>query len=84
MARRGGLVVVVEVRSRRLGGYESALGSVSVVKRRRLLNATDRLWRRRFAGDMTVERTRIDVAGVSFEGGETRVEYVEGAIVGGD
>lgn len=84
VARRGGLVVVVEVRTRRAGGYESALGSVSVAKRRRLLHATDRLWRSRLVADGSVERVRIDVAAVTFDGRETRVEYVEGAVVGGD
>ena len=84
VARRGPLVVVVEVRSRASGGYESALASVSVAKRRRLLHATDRLWRRHLMGDASVERVRIDVAAVRFEAGVTVVEYVEGAVVGGD
>jgi len=84
VARRGALVVVVEVRTRGPGAFQGALASVSVTKRRHLLRATERLWRSRLVHDAQIERVRIDVAGVSFESGQTRVEYVTGAIVGGD
>lgn len=83
VARRGGLVAVVEVRTRGTGSFETALGSVSVAKRRHLLTATDRLWRSRLVHDAGVERVRIDVAAVSFVGDQTRVEYIPGAVVGG-
>ncbi len=82
VARQGGLVAVVEVRSRAARGYESSLGSVSIAKRRRLLQATDRLWRGALVADRTVDRVRIDVAAVTFDAGETRVEYIPGAVVG--
>ncbi len=82
VARKGGLVAVVEVRTRGPGAFESALASVSVAKRRHLLRAAERLWRSRLVDDAEVDRMRIDVAAVSFVGPETRVEYVEGAIVG--
>jgi Holliday junction resolvase-like predicted endonuclease len=76
-------VVVVEVRSRGRGAFSSALESVSVVKRRRLLEASTRLWRGGTLGLRGVERVRIDVAAVTFDGEETRIEYVPGALVGG-
>jgi putative endonuclease len=80
VAKKGGLVVVVEVRTRGAGAFEGALASVTGAKRRHLLLATDRLWRGRLVHDPDVERIRIDVAAVSFEGGATRVEYIPGAI----
>jgi putative endonuclease len=80
VAQRGGLVVIVEVRTRGRGSFESALASISGAKRRHLLLATDRLWRGRLARDAEVERLRIDVAAVSFDEGETRVEYIAGAV----
>ncbi len=82
VARRGPLVVVVEVRTRGPGSFVGGLASVTRQKRQRLLRAADRLWRSRLAKMPDVERMRIDVAAVTFEGGETRVEYIEGAITG--
>ena len=83
VARKGALVVVVEVRTRGEGSYLRALASIDGVKRRRLLEAVDRLWRQRLARMEGVERVRIDVAAVTFGAGGTEIEYVEGAIVGG-
>jgi putative endonuclease len=82
VARRGGLVVVVEVRTRGAGSFEGAFESISRTKRARLMRAVDRLWRQRFARRPDVERLRIDVAAVRFEAGQTWVEYVEGAVSG--
>jgi len=84
VAKRGGLVVVVEVRTRGAGAFDTALSSVSITKRRHLLRASHRLWRTHLVADSEVERVRIDVAAVSFVSGETTVEYIAGAIVGGD
>jgi len=81
VAKRGGLVVIVEVRTRGRGSYVSALASVSVAKRRHLLRAGERLWRAQLASAADVERVRIDVAAVSFEEGATFVEYIPGAVV---
>ncbi len=83
VARKGGLAVIVEVRSRGPGAYQSALASVSATKRRHLLRAAERLWRETLGADATLHRFRIDVAAVTTEGRKTRVEYVRGAIVGG-
>jgi putative endonuclease len=80
VARQGALVVVVEVRTRGLGAYEKAFESIGPTKRARLRRAVDRLWRRRLARMVGVDRVRIDAAAVSRVGGQTRVEYVEGAL----
>jgi putative endonuclease len=80
VARRGDLVVVVEVRTRGPTALETALGSVSGRKRARVRRAVERLWRSKLEAMDGVERVRIDVAAVTFAGGKTSVEYVEGAI----
>jgi putative endonuclease len=80
VARRGPLVAMVEVRARGAGAYERPFASIAGIKRTRLLYAAERLWRRRVAAMKDVERMRIDVAAVHFEGGRTFVEYVPGAI----
>jgi putative endonuclease len=80
VARKGPLVVVVEVRTRGPGSYERAFQSIGYQKRARVVRAVERLWRDRLAGMRGVERVRIDAAAVVYERGETRVEYVEGAI----
>jgi putative endonuclease len=80
VARCGRLVVVVEVRTRKPGALVGPFESITRAKRARLLRATDRLWSRRLAALRDVDRVRLDAAAVTFEGGRTRVEYVEGAI----
>ena len=80
VARRGSLVVVVEVRARSPGAMVPAFASVTRDKRARLLNAADRLWRTRLHAWREVTRMRIDVAAVSFEGGGTRIRYAPGVI----
>jgi len=83
VARRGPLVVMVEVRARGDGAYERPFASIAGMKRTRLLRAAERLWRRRLWKMRDVERFRIDVAAVKFEGGKTFVEYIRGAIAAG-
>jgi hypothetical protein len=56
--------------------------SVTPMKRMRLLRATERLWRSSAATRRGVQRVRIDVAAVTFDGGKTTVEYAKGAISG--
>ncbi len=80
VARRGPLVVVVEVRTRRKGSLQRPFESVTYTKRLRLKRAVRRLWREQLAKMRDVQRVRIDAAAVSFEDGRTKVEYVEGAI----
>jgi putative endonuclease len=80
VARQGSLVAVVEVRTRGRTSHQGPFESVGASKRARLRRAVQRLWRETLEAMKDVERVRIDVAAVTFEGGETRVEYVEGAI----
>jgi putative endonuclease len=80
VARQGPLVAVVEVRTRGKTSYQHAFESLNATKRARLHRAVRRLWREQLRAMPGVERVRIDVAAVTFEGGVTSVEYVEGAI----
>jgi putative endonuclease len=82
VARKGPLVVVVEVRTRGERSYQRALESVSRAKQERLVRAARRLWRDRFAADASAERLRFDVIAVSFEAGSVRIEHVAGAFTG--
>jgi putative endonuclease len=79
VARRGDLVVVVEVRSRGRGAWTSAFGSLDGRKRYRVRLAGQRLWEKRYARDPTVARLRFDAASVTFGPGEPVIEYVEAA-----
>jgi putative endonuclease len=80
VARRRGLVVVTEVRTRGRGALVRAFESVTWAKRARLGRAVERLWRSSLSGMPGVVRVRIDVAAVTFADGVTRLEYVEGAL----
>ncbi len=80
VARKGPLVVVVEVRTRGPRSYERAFESIDAAKRERIVRAVERLWRKRLSGMAGVERVRIDAAAVVEERGKTKVEYVAGAI----
>ena len=82
VARRGGLVAVVEVRTRGHGSFDGPFASIRAPKRERLLRAVERLWRERLTAIPEVERVRIDVAAVTFDQGQTLVEYVAGAVCG--
>ncbi len=80
VARKGPLVVVTEVRTRGKGALTGAFESVTATKRARLTMAVDRLWRSQLAAMPSVERVRIDVAAVTFDGPRTSVEYACGVI----
>lgn len=79
VARKGQLVMVVEVRSRAGSSYTSGFSSVSPLKKMRIKKAAARLWDRRYKNDASVERVRIDVASVSFWTEPPSIEYVEAA-----
>lgn len=79
VARRGPLIVVVEVRTRGKGAWQSAFGSMDGKKRRRIRLAGERLWNRSFRSDPSAERMRFDAASVTFEHGRAVVEYVAAA-----
>jgi putative endonuclease len=80
VARKGPLVVVVEVRTRGPGSLQGPFESIDGIKQMRLRRAVARLWRDKLRAMSEVERVRIDVAAVRFEGRETWVEYIEGAL----
>jgi len=79
VARRGPLIVVVEVRTRGDTAWTRALGSVDWKKRERVRRAGQRLWQRRYRHDCSAERMRFDIASVSFFDGKPHVEYVPAA-----
>ncbi len=79
VARRGELVVVVEVRTRGRGAWTSAFGSINGKKRYRIRLAGQRLWQRRYRQDMSVKRLRFDAASVVFGPAGPVIEYVEAA-----
>jgi len=79
VARRGDLVVVVEVRSRGSGAWTSGFGSIDGKKRYRIRLAGQRLWQRRYRNDLSVKRLRFDAASVVFGAAGPVIEYVEAA-----
>lgn len=79
VARRGDLVVVVEVRARSGESWTTGFGSITAAKRRRVRRAAERLWRRRYHHDPTVTRLRIDAAAVFICGERMTVRYCAGA-----
>lgn len=85
VAKRGDLVVIVEVRARGAGSFEKPLASISRTKRRTLLRASRALWKGRIAKMGEVKRLRIDVAAVTQgEDGALQVEWIAGAITEDD
>ncbi len=74
LARKGPVVVLVEVRTRGRGSYLTAFESVSAVKRRRLRRAAQMIWRR-MRGDLTIDRVRIDCIAVDLTTTPVTVEY---------
>ena len=80
VARKEDLCVMVEVRARGPGAFEGPFASIVGKKKMRILYAADRLWRRHLSKMEGVERMRIDVAGVAFENGEAKIDYVAGAL----
>jgi putative endonuclease len=79
VARRGELILVVEVRTRGAGAWKTGLGSMSLAKRQRIRRAGQRLWRDRFKSDPSVERMRFDAASVVFHGERADIDYVVAA-----
>ena len=79
VARRGGLIVVVEVRTRGAGAWTSGFGSIDAQKQQRIRRAGERLWQRRYRHDASAERLRFDAASVRFEDGRAVVEYAAAA-----
>jgi putative endonuclease len=79
VAREQDTVVVVEVRTRGAGAWQTGLESIARTKAKRVRTAGERLWRKRFERDPTVNRMRFDVAVVSYDGsGKALIEYARG------
>ena len=79
VARKGPLIAIVEVRSRGAGAWTSGFGSVDWKKRRRVRQAGERLWQRRYRLDPSVDRLRFDVASVTFTADGPKIEYAPAA-----
>jgi len=81
---KGDLVVVAEVRTRGKGSFEGALASVTRQKRIALFRAIDRLWIKHLVKRTEIQRVRVDVVAVHFDGDACRVEAIEGALTRND
>lgn len=85
VAKKGDLVVVVEVRARGPRSFEKPLASISHTKRRTLLRAVRALWKGRIAKMADVARIRIDVAAVTRDAeGALHIEWIAGALTQDD
>ena len=85
VAKKGDLLVVVEVRARGPGSYEKPLASISRTKRRTLLRGVRALWKGRIAKMSDVKRMRIDVAAVTRDAsGALTIEWIAGAFTEDD
>jgi putative endonuclease len=81
VARDGGVVIVVEVRTRGRGAWERPLDSVDARKRMRVRRAGEALWRSRFKLDPTLERMRFDLIAVDLEReGGPAIEHLRAAL----
>jgi putative endonuclease len=79
LARKGPLLVVVEVRTRGRTSWQTAFGSVSGPKRRRLRAAAERIWKQARL-DSTLERVRVDVIAVDLEATPVRIEIARAVV----
>ena len=85
VAKKGELVVVVEVRTRGPGSFEKPLASISRTKRRTILRAVSALWKGRLSKMPEVARLRIDVAAVTHDReGAMTIEWIAGAFTADD
>lgn len=84
MFEKDDLVVVAEVRTRGKGSFEGALASVTRPKRISLFRAIDRLWSKHLVKRSHVQRVRVDVVAVHFDGDACTVEVIEGALTRND
>lgn len=81
VAKDGDTVVVVEVRTRGPGAWQTGLESIARTKAKRVRTAGERLWRQRFERDPSVNRMRFDVAVVTYDSdGRPEIEYARGVM----
>ena len=67
VAREDDTVVVVEVRTRGATAWQTGMESIARTKAKRVRTAGERLWRKRFERDPSVNRMRFDVAVVTYD-----------------
>jgi len=79
VARDGDAMVVVEVRTRGRGAWQSAFDSLGPDKLRRVRRAAAILWLRHWRRQKGIERVRFDVAAVDVDRRVPTVEYVRAA-----
>ncbi len=79
LAREGPVLVVVEVRCRSSSARTSGFSSIGTQKILRLRRAAERIWRRRYRNDPSIERVRFDVASVTENTTGTTIEYTRAA-----
>jgi putative endonuclease len=79
VARDQDTVVVVEVRTRGATAWQTGMESIARIKAKRVRTAGERLWRKRFERDPSVNRMRFDVAVVTYDpAGAPSIEYARG------
>lgn len=79
LARKGPLLVVVEVRARGPGSWQGPFASVRGAKLQRLRDAIVVLWRQR-RGDPTLQRVRLDIAAVNLWVTPIEIEIAEAVL----
>ncbi len=77
VARRGDLLVAIEVRTRGPRSLTGPFASVTMRKRRRCRSALDAIWKS-YAADLSIRRVRFDVHAVYLDGRTVAVEVAEG------
>jgi putative endonuclease len=81
VAKDADTVIVVEVRTRGPSAWQTGMESVARTKAKRVRVAGEKLWRKRFERDPSVNRMRFDVAVVTYdEAGAPSIEYARGVL----
>ncbi|HTM46524.1 MAG TPA: YraN family protein [Polyangiaceae bacterium] len=76
----GKTAVIVEVRTRGLTAWTTAIGSIDAGKRERMRSAANRIWRDWFRRRSDVDHLRFDVAAVRYDAnGAPTIEHIRAA-----
>ena len=81
VARRGDVLVAVEVRTRGPRALAGPFASVTMAKRRRCRSALEALWTL-YASDRTIRRVRFGVCAVYLDRTPVEIEVAEGVSLG--
>jgi Holliday junction resolvase-like predicted endonuclease len=79
VAREEATLVLIEIRARSVTSLTSGLSSIGPRKRRLLRFAAERLWRKRYRYDPTLQRVRFDVISLTLRGQDAELEYLRAA-----